>query len=195
MKTKTKFRYLALGNLIIIFGVLVISINFETMAQINDCKNNKPNVQISVKKQTDKNGNITSYDSTYISTWSGNNINPDERDSIFQNIEKQFQDKQYGNNSFGIDSAFSLNNDFLDNDSLFFGDIFDSHFYEYHNNVMKEMEEMMRKNEALFEHFFNTIPNNNKPLFKTPEDSISSQPQPQPKVLPQQENYNKGIEL
>ncbi len=65
MKTK-KFFYL-LGLLFLIFQVPV---NAQTVDAIN-----KPNVRIKVNIKKDAQGNIISYDSSYVSTWSSSGKN------------------------------------------------------------------------------------------------------------------------
>jgi len=186
METKLKFRYTAYLLMFAVSSCFLFTTTQYLKAQKKEPVN-KPDVQINVKKETDKNGNIISYDSTYISTWSsdGNN-NPSENDSILGGMEEQFQKHHFDILPFNSDSTFTFNRDFFNNDSLFLGNDFNSHFPGFFNNTLKEMEDMMRQHQAMIRRFFK-----NSPDLSTPDDSIV----PQQKATPKNEDYKKGPEL
>ena len=187
MKTKVK-SIVIFGAIVLIIGIILS--NEGIIAQKNT-KENKPNVNITVNKKTDKDGNITQYDSTYSYSWSGNSQNPKEMDSIFQNFDKQFGNHRLliPNSKFDNDSSFFSDKPFLFSDSLFF-----SHHFGSNNNqkMMQHINEMMRQQEAMMNMFFNNQPFGHEPILKVPDDIQS---QPQQKVTPKNQSYNNGIEL
>ncbi len=60
-------------------------------AQDVDSTQSNPKIHWDVKKQLDKNGNITSYDSVYSWEWNGNNLSGVQMDSLFRNFDHHFR--------------------------------------------------------------------------------------------------------
>jgi hypothetical protein len=185
MKTRLKFRFTALSSTLTVLGCFLVMTIQHAGAQ-NKAAINKPNVHISVKKKTDKNGNIISYDSTYISTWSSNTNNGVENDSIYGENDDKFQKNQFGNFPFNNDSTFSFNRNFYDEDSLFFRGDFKYHFPGHFDNAIKEMEDILRQHQTMIRHLFKDLPD-----FNNPYDSIT----PQHNATPKSEDYKTGPEL
>jgi len=83
---------------IILLLIVLFSTNI-TIAQNNN--QTEPKVNIKVTKKTDENGNLISYDSTYVKTWTNSNVSASEMDSIMQEFNSQF-----GNFGFNDDEFF-----------------------------------------------------------------------------------------
>ncbi|HIE15539.1 MAG TPA: hypothetical protein EYP69_01300 [Bacteroidales bacterium] len=115
------------------FLVWFLVITNVVLAQ-TDTANGKPNVTIKVDVQRDANGNIISYDSTYVKTWSFNGqdiIN----DSLIRSLFSSFEHDLTGFGSFDIpDFPFFI-------DSLT-NQWFDFDFSKMHQEMIKEMKRM-----------------------------------------------------
>ncbi len=99
MKTKS-----VLIMFVVLFGSNIL------LAQNNN--QIKPKVDIKVTKKTDENGNIISYDSTYVKTWSSANISTEKLDSLLS--EFNIKDEQFlmPKSNFFNDDYFSAIPDF-----------------------------------------------------------------------------------
>lgn len=186
MKNK---RFITITSLIIVIlgGLVLMFIEYPLNAQKKNenLSKNKPDVRIKVQKKTDKNGNITSYDSTYVSSWSSGNLNGINSDSLMNSFRQESHSFSFGS-PFGNDSLSSWGSNFFDNDSAFFGGNFNNDFFGHFNAYpMKEMEEMMKQHRAMMEHFFN-----NRHNYLVPSDSLQNEPQ---KATPQQNSYDRRI--
>lgn len=141
-------------NVFIFLSIFLIAFSINLKAQTNS---NKPKINTRVNIKKDKNGNIISYDSTYVETWSSDSSNIDISEFM---------------NSFGGDfDNFDLNNPFFNsnpnafinnNDTLLLPknglDLFPD-LNQMQEQMIKEMQEM----EKLFEEHFNSEPaKNNK---------------------------------
>jgi hypothetical protein len=167
------------------FALLLVESPISAQKRNENLNKNKPDVRIKVQKKTDKNGNITSYDSTYVSTWSSRDVNGINSDSLLNSFQQQFHTFSFGN-PFGNDSLGSWGSNFYYNDSAFFGSSFNNDFFGHFNsNPMKEMEDMMKQHRAMMEHFFN-----NRHNYLVPSDSLQDEPQ---KATPQQNSYDGRI--
>jgi hypothetical protein len=191
MKTKFNFRIILLAALAT--GTIVLLFFSQGLKAQKNEKGQKPNVKISVNKKTDQNGNVVQYDSTYSYSWSGNTSSPENSDSVFQSIDKQF-----GNNSFFGKQHFGIFNDsdfFSVNDSSFFGNT--SKFFGSNSDINKEMERMMQQQEAMMEHFFgkNSFNFRSNPFFNEPLLKVPDGVKPKDEVTPKKESYKSGIEL
>jgi len=82
---------------IILLLVVLFSANI-IYAQNNNQSN--PKVDIKVTKKTDKNGNIVSYDSTYVKTWTSSNVSSVEMDSLMREFNSQFGSIDLNDNDF-----------------------------------------------------------------------------------------------
>jgi hypothetical protein len=147
----------------------------------------KPDIHISVNKQLDKDGKITRYDSTYSYSWSSNGSDSINIDSLFNSYGLPFSNQ----------SVFSHPN-FIENDSLFFNfpnnpffnDSSNNNYsFSVHKNMIERMNQMMKNQEALMEHFFNQG-FAHPPIIRVPDNKESEQ-----KAKPQQQSYNTTIEL
>lgn len=139
-------------NVFIFLSIFLIAFSINLKAQTNS---NKPKINTRVNIKKDKNGNIISYDSTYVETWSSDSSNIDISEFM---------------NSFGGDfDNFDLNNPFFNsnpnafinnNDTLLLPknglDLFPD-FNQMQEQMIKEMQEM----EKLFEEHFNSEPTKN----------------------------------
>jgi hypothetical protein len=191
MKTKTDVRFAALIPIFTVMSCFHFATEQKIKAQ-KEATVNKPDVHISVKKETDKNGNITSYDSTYISTWTGSNDSLSLNDSVYSKNEEHINKRHFGIMPFEIDSTFAFNHDFFNDDSLFFQDVYKSHKYEFYDNAMKEMEEMMRRQNDMFQQLIEkSFHIYDSPEYKIPDDSGSIKQN----TTPKNENYQMKPEL
>lgn len=80
--------------------ILLLIVLFSTNIQAQNNNQTEPKVDIKVTKKTDENGNLISYDSTYVKTWSNSNISGFEMDSIMQNFNNQFGDFGFNDDEF-----------------------------------------------------------------------------------------------
>ncbi len=121
---------------------------------------NEPKISIKVNKQTDKNGNITRYDSTYEWSWTGNGKVPSNVDSMLNKIQDQFSFNQFGDNDM-----FKM--PFDNNDSSFvsdnYGEMFEKEFGNFDN-----INQLIKSQRKMMENFFN-----NAPILTVPENQGS----------------------
>ena len=113
----------------------------------------EPNVKSEVHIQKDENGNIISYDSTYVETWSsdGSDIDIDE----FMNSFGQ----DFAN--FGFDDPFFNSPNDLFNDTTSFNS---NDFFAIPDidEMQKQMIEQMQEIQKMFDNHTSTTPNNNQ---------------------------------
>ena len=83
---------------IILLLVVLFSANIIYAQNSNQTE---PKIDIKVTKKTDENGNIISYDSTYVKTWTSSNVSQTEIDSLMQEFSSRF-----GNLGFTDDEFF-----------------------------------------------------------------------------------------
>jgi len=195
MRARLNLKNILIFGVIIVAGCYFLLKNQQLKAQNGSgSAMHKPNVHISVKKQTDKNGNIISYDSTYTSTWSANDSSPAQNDSLRKEFNFQFDNKPFAFDkdfdstfgSFGFDNRFFRDNDF------FFNNPDDSSFYGFSGNVWKEIENRMRQHQELIKRYFKNSHNFfYGPGMKLPKDSGSFQH----KALPKNEKYYNVPEI
>jgi hypothetical protein len=187
MKTKIKTEIIGIIAVgIVIFGFLLFTQGIR--AQSNEKNQNNPDIHITVNKQTDKNGNITKYDSTYSYSysWSGTDNIPKNADSIIQKLKQKFSfGFEESFNPFG-DSTFLFSNGINDPDSIFSGN-FGIPFNVFSD---KQFEKIMKEHEALIEQFFKQNPFNNEPVFKIPDNTL-----PEPNATPKKQSYTPGTDL
>ena len=138
----------------------------------DELQDNKPKVEIDVKKQYDENGNITGYDSSYSWTWQGYQIHPGDLDSIFSRLNKNF-DKfsfhfppmpQFFYYDYPLnDSLWMSFHNFDDlgelfNDLNFEGNLPDEDFYnkfsDRHEDFQKRYDEYLKEHQKLIEKYF-----------------------------------------
>jgi hypothetical protein len=110
---------------------------------------NQPQVSWDVKKETDENGNVIRYDSTY--TWSYTNIDGDTMvvgaDSLMRSFHSYFNENfpPIWNRSFAQP---------LWNDSLFYRDFYrDDYFHNRWQQDYFEMDKMFRRMDSLRNQF------------------------------------------
>ncbi len=114
----------------------------------------KPDVKINVKITRDKDGNIISYDSTYVKTWSSNNAV--SADSIMNMFNNKFADfAPFGNDLFIPE--FNQNST-IESDSLN-TNIFDNASSEFEYFQKQMLQEMMQMQKIMQK--FMIIPNQN----------------------------------
>lgn len=140
-----------------IFPILFISILVhngcnaqQDKEQNNQKKKNQPEVRWKVDKQTDENGNIIRYDSTYV--WSYTDTGGNASDIYVDSVMKSFHsffDRQFpslwqrhlGGPVWG--------------DSLFYRDFFQpDYFFKRWENDFFRMDDMFRQMDSLRENFF-----------------------------------------
>ena len=81
--------------------ILLLIVLFSTNIIIAQTNNQtEPKVDIKVTKKTDENGNIISYDSTYVKTWTNQNVSAAEMDSIMREFNTQFGDFGFNDDDF-----------------------------------------------------------------------------------------------
>ena len=132
---------------------------------------NQPQVNIKVDKQTDKNGNITRYDSTYSWSWSGNGQMPENVDSLMKCMHDRFG-KGFSFN--GRNPGFHSD---LFNDSAFFSDNFEGMFGKDFGN----MDKMFAEQEKMMKKYFDQ-----EPVLKVPNGVTPQPPKIQEKKQKQQ---------
>jgi hypothetical protein len=129
--------------------------------------NNEPKVTIKVDKKRDANGNITQYDSTYISSWSSNNsMVPANVDSLMKAMRHRFfNDSQFGNiDSLAMPYGFNFQmNDSLNafNDSTFFNHNFNNMF----GDNFGDFDKILREHQKMMQQFFRL-----HQMLKAPDD-------------------------
>jgi hypothetical protein len=135
----------------------------------------QPNVHYDVKKEYDKDGNLTGYDSAMIWYWSGEGAAMYNFDSLFEQFDKQFDFFNDQWNWSGLDSFPSI--PFPFNDSLgisfynfddlskYFDEEFNGtkHFDDFeslkelhgqHDEFMERFEEYQKEHQKLIEKYF-----------------------------------------
>jgi len=140
--------------LILFLSLILISITLK--AQENTAK--KPDVNIKVNREFDKNGNVLKYDSTYTWSWSGNtNI------SNFDSLSSKFPDMIKYKWFSGVEP---FANNFNFSDTIING--FDNNFDDFE----KQMFEMFEKQQNVFNEMFKQFENNNLPNIENKEQSL-----------------------
>ncbi|PKQ66092.1 hypothetical protein BZG01_12075 [Labilibaculum manganireducens] len=140
-----------------VFFVLILLFSLSGFPQNNN-KKTKPNEDIKVNKEFDKDGNLIRYDSTYVYTWSSDSCQQITPDSAFHNfsdiheMRKKMQEQlehflnqdSSGNNQFH--HPF-FNEDFF-NDDFFDPQSFNNDFFSRdssHNDILQKMEKIMEE--------------------------------------------------
>ena len=187
MKTNMKTKIgVGIGFLIILtLGFLMLTQNISGQKKGNPTKsdNNKPKVDIKVNKQVDKNGNITSYDSTYSWSWSSDGSIPEDIDSIFKSFHNENFNFSIFNDSLFFSMPLGFNPSVL-NDSIgnheFYKDFFDEDF----GNI----EKFFNQHNQLIEKYFR-----HDPYLKIPDNSKVNPPAEKNdnKIAPKQNNKIK----
>jgi hypothetical protein len=166
------------GILTVLFALAVLPASSQTTKNTN-----KPNIKINVKIKRDNNGNIISYDSSYVMTWSSNGQkNPKQIDSILQNLNLDFGFSGLDNKSDSLLNNFGLNQninpfDFAQmmmppqtiNDSLFASMPDDKNFFKQAEKMQQMMLEQMQKMQQMYSNHNSHKKNyyyHNKPKMK-----------------------------
>jgi hypothetical protein len=179
MKTKfdVMFKKLAPGLAILVIIAVAAFIFQQTDAQKKDNPSGKdPKVSIKVNKQTDKNGNVTRYDSTYVWSWSGNENAPENMDSLISSLHKSF----FRNHFSDADSLFSdpFQWGFQNlNDSSFFS----GNFEQFFKNDFGSFDKIMKDHQKMMKDFFKQ-----EPLLKVPDEVVPSAPKEPKKKIEKQ---------
>ena len=129
-------------------------------------KKNQPNVKINVRVQKDDKGNIISYDSSYVMTWSSDSSSPEQVDSILRNYGIHYG---FGTSPMDIDSIFR---EFSFGMSPFgFHDMMpgfsnDSELYSIHSPeaIIREMERMHKQMLEEMKQFEQSFPDETVPF-------------------------------
>jgi hypothetical protein len=137
----------------IMFFMLAISMtlsgcNGQTKNADNQPTKDSPQINVKVKKEYDKDGNLIKYDSTYSSYYS--NIKGDTilRDSIFHDFTNHFK-KNY---SFSDHPYFR---NFFFQDSLLMYDFYKKDFfYDRFRNNMEHMDSLFREMDIIKNDFY-----------------------------------------
>lgn len=175
---------IAVTVLIALAVILVNSVNAQKKDNPSKNKGQQPQVSIKVDKQTDKNGNVTRYDSTYSYSWSGQDNVPANIDSMMRGMQEHFKGMPLGDKSFGFDDSFF-------NDSVFLGGNFKGMFDNKH---FADLQRMMAAQEKLFQQYFKQ-----EPFLKVPDGVAPQQPkkkekkEQQDKSLIQNNNYSTTL--
>jgi hypothetical protein len=164
MKTnlETKVSIGFLTAIAIVFVLAVFSQNISGQKQDNPAKENgnKPKVDIKVNKETDKDGNITRYDSTYSWSWSSDGNTPENVDSVFNSMRSHFFRNSIFNDSLFLSMPLDLKVPFYNDSTL------DSYFEsDFFNNGFGNMEKLFREHNKLMEKYFH-----HEPLLKVPDN-------------------------
>lgn len=166
--------------LIALGAVVITSVNAQKDDNPSKTKGTQPQVNIKVDKKTDKNDNITRYDSTYSYSWSGNGNIPANIDSMIKSMHERF--------SKGM--LWGLNESFF-NDSALFGSNFSGMF---DRNRLTNLEKILAEQQKMFNQYFNR-----EPLLKVPEGVAPQQPKnaeksfKKEKPLIQNNNYSTSL--
>ncbi|MDX1545283.1 MAG: hypothetical protein R3214_15220 [Christiangramia sp.] len=106
-----------------------------------------------VDKEFDENGNLISYDSTYVysySTVEGDSINNEDVDEIFKNFRRFFHNQQMSGHS-GLMNSF-LNDSLYGDPNFFEDDFFSNRMMSRHfQEQIRQMDSM--RNEFLKQHY------------------------------------------
>ena len=175
---KVVFSYAVVLSFISFFILLS-----PVLAQNEDeLQDNKPKVEIDVKKQFDENGNITGYDSSYSWTWKGENFPIEDLDSIFRKFHKNFDQFSFHfppipyffyhdnplNDSLwmsfhNFDNLGELFNDFDFEDYIPSEDFYNK-FSDQHEDFLKRYNEYLKEHQKLIEKYFHE-PFHNEDLY------------------------------
>ncbi|WP_321318235.1 hypothetical protein [Labilibaculum sp.] len=140
-----------------VFFVLILLFSLSGFSQ-NKINKTKPNEDIKVNKEFDKDGNLIRYDSTYVYTWSSDSCHHFTPDSAFLNfsdihemrknmqeqLEQLFNQDSSGHKQF--QHPF-FNEDFF-NDDFFNPQFFHNDFFSQdssYNDLLQKMEKMMEE--------------------------------------------------
>jgi hypothetical protein len=183
MKANIDFRKLI--PIIQAFGLIGIFLLVERLDAQDGGMKNKPDIKIRVEKKTDDKGNIVQYDSSYTYKWSGDAQNIGSLDSIlndFRNSTDKFH--FFESNPFVFsDPDFSFDIDRFDSS------VFDSS-YNFNGSSYYNIDDIMKRHQAMIERFFKYHSIQNEPAFKSPDSQDE-----QKKATPKEESLNKDIQL
>jgi hypothetical protein len=155
MKNVNKFGIHSISGVFIGFvtALMVITVNIRAQEEL---KGNKlqdsikgPKVDIQVNKKTDKNGNITQYDSTYTWSWNSNGRLPARVDSVMRSMQEQLH--------FGFNRDLSAR---LYNDSLMFNDsaFLSKNFRDFFNGNKGDFHKMFEEQMKIMKKYFKESP-------------------------------------
>ena len=105
---------------------------------------NVPQENIEVRTETDENGNIISYDSSYSWSYYGDGSGSFNIDSMFGGFSFQFPDDDF----FNMDPFFNFS----------FGVDTNAQYYDPFQNNFDQLFEMMEQHQRMMEEMFNTMP-------------------------------------
>ena len=130
------------------FGVVLIAQQSnDQKIDLYENKDIEPDVQIKVQKEMDEEGNITTIDSTYSWSWSGEGDIPwdvqEQFRNLFENIDENF--------SFHLNDSSLHEHGFYD----LFDNNFDHFFEDFQWKFQNFHEEHMGKIQEKFENLFN----------------------------------------
>ncbi len=131
----------------------------EPSKNYEDIKGKSPQGNWEVHKEFDEHGNLIRKDSTYSYSWSsvnGQQVNPQEMDSLMANARKMMQAHMQSFNMSGFESSF---------DDDFFGE---SMMSMNPDEIRKQMMQRMQQMQAQF------FGNQNFPEPETPENDSNS---------------------
>lgn len=192
--TKCFIKTLAVMIVLMVTSMFLVELNAQkkdngdTLDTLKSTKN-EPKVTIKVNKKKDSNGNITQYDSTYISSWSNDNsmMMPTNVDSLVKVMhERFFKDFRFGNMD-SLARPYGFNFQF--NDSL--GAFNDSTFFNHHFNDMfgdnfGDFDKLMREHQKMMQQFFNQ-----QKMFKMPDNVMPPAAPSQPQIPQKKDNSLK----
>jgi hypothetical protein len=150
---------------LVILSLILASALFFVQAQKTEKKKNGPDEKITVKREYDKNGNLTRFDSLRVYSWSSDSTFRFPLDGGWQDFfGKEFFDDHFGKN-FNGDSAFSGNFFFHNDTSFFMGPhspmMLPPGFIAPDRKGMQDLEKLFREHFKSFspdEFFNNTVP-------------------------------------
>lgn len=131
----------------------------QSIEQSEPNKKNQPDVRINVNRELDNNGNVIRYDSTYSWSWSSDG-SQDSQQFLMNDSNNAFFFKFFDNQDFQNEQFLNL----LDNniDSLY-----SRHFSDpYFENMEKQMQEMMHRQQQFMEELFGQ-----PPIIPAPEEN------------------------
>lgn len=138
--------------IILFFSGSFYTVNAQNMSEPGSPGDpSKPDVQIKVNKELDKDGNVIRYDSSYTWSWSSDGSRPFPSD-FFTDSNKTDFFKPFENNFF-------FGNDLKENYFDPFGFSNDSVFNDYFSNpdinkLHKEIQDMLKQQQKMMEEFF-----------------------------------------
>lgn len=137
--------------LITIIAMSFLACNAQEQKDKKQESINTPQESWSVNKETDENGNITRYDSTY--TWSYSNLNGDSNTVKLDSVMQSFNDFFQSNSPFDWNDHFSF---FPKNDSLLMNNFFKhDYFFDQWNQHQLNIEKMMKEMDSIRNEFLN----------------------------------------